>query len=236
MKRNNEGLFFYAGIYYKEDEVVNPNWCIHSIKRLSDREVFTIGDRIKNGEIKNINIEDDELKIIVRPNNHVALFEVDLSKLEKVKPLFTTEDGVDIYEEQGCFGVCIKEYSEDDIYKLYSIHSDTGWHAKPNEAYWKTFSTREKAEQYILNNKFKTVYGVNGTFTKIAFSFENKIKQDYAAGDWKWFNSEKERDQYIEENKSRFSKKDMISFSRYCWYITNKEDYKIAFYDWLKQK
>jgi len=226
-----------------EELLKEKGHCIYQIKRLSDGETFTIGDRCTPNSTNNSAfiskfefISTDILRIQGEKEGKRYWY-LDIKTINKVKePLFTTEDGVDIYEEQGCFGVCIKEYSEDDVYKLYSIHSDIGWHSEPNKEYWKTFSTKEKAEQYIFNNKIKTVYGVNGTFTKTASSFENKIKQDYAAGDWKWFDSEKERDEYIEENKPRFSKKDMLDFARYCWYITNEEDYHIAFYEWLKQK
>lgn len=187
-------------------EGVLKHWYINKIKRLSDGEIFTIEDRVKNGVIKNINIEDDELKIIVKPNNHIALFEFDLSKLEKVNPLFTTEDGVDIYEDDECWYVLNRNSFEGDT-TLKKRHCN----GKAKEG--KYFFHKDNALKYLGTY---SVYGVNRTFTKTSTSLANQIKQDYAAGDWKWFNSEKERDEYIEKYKPRFSKEDMLEFETYC--------------------
>jgi hypothetical protein len=47
---------------YTTEEITNHNgYGIHSIKRLSDGEIFTIGDKIENGIIKNIIIEKNKI-------------------------------------------------------------------------------------------------------------------------------------------------------------------------------
>lgn len=38
---------------------------IHSVKRISDGQIFTVGDKIKNGVIKNIIIKDDKIYLEV---------------------------------------------------------------------------------------------------------------------------------------------------------------------------
>lgn len=206
-----------------EELLKEKDHCIYQIKRLSDREIFTIEDRVKNGVIKNINIEDDELKIIVKPNNHIALFEVDLSKLEKVNPLFTTEDGVDIYEGDECWYALNRNSFEGDT-TLKKRHCN----GKAKEG--KYFFHKDNALKYLGTY---SVYGVNGTFTKTSTSLANQIKQDYAAGDWKWFNSEKERDEYIEKYKPRFSKEDMLEFETYCRMFQPR---KLAFEKFIESK
>lgn len=221
----------------------NLYWYIYSIKRLSDGEVFTVGDIIYSPNILQSNeatIISFELRgesILVKSNWHVIGIDLrNAKKIEKKAPLFKTEDGVDIYEDEGCFGVCIKEYSGGDVYKMYSLHSNIGWHSKPNEDHWKTFSTKETAEAYIQKNKPKTVYGVNASFTKTVeskFAIE-KLEAAFPAGNWKWFNSEKERDLYIEENKPRFSKRDLLSFGKYVGLAMEFTNPLGMFYHWYR--
>lgn len=77
----------------------DSDWDIYSVKRLSDGEVFTIGDKINAGidkcnSILSFRIDDSEQVII-----DVKLGSYYLSDLEHIDtPIFTTEDGVDIYE------------------------------------------------------------------------------------------------------------------------------------------
>lgn len=117
---------------------------IHKVKRLSDGEVFTVGDKITGAtynEPRNIisfNISNNKLWI---EQDHGSSDLKDIKKLKQ--PLFTTEDGVDIYDEDEFYwldkGLNIRNSGYTTIYTNI-----------PNTLY---FSTKEKAEEHILMNK-----------------------------------------------------------------------------------
>lgn len=119
------------------------NWEIHSVKRLSDGEVFTVGDKTCENVILGFYLTTDK-QIGVQTLN-VGLF--DLNKIKKLKkPLFTTEDGVDVYEGDKISTVLT------GIMELYTINGSVGRYTTPGEGF-KYFSTKEAAEDYILCNK-----------------------------------------------------------------------------------
>jgi hypothetical protein len=131
---------------------------IHSIKRLSDGEIFTIGDNVKSStcNVPNtiLSIELINNKIRVYPRNSFYY----LNDVKKVKqPLFKTEDGVDIFESDKTY------YVFNDLTHQCNSSFQNKWEVlggyvqnynfnKGNE-YYKVFSTKEKAEEYIVNNK-----------------------------------------------------------------------------------
>lgn len=89
---------------------------IYSVKRLSDGEIFTIGDMIgypsiPNTKIESFTIRDNKIaawgKFISSMNGFVLLNGVSKSK----KPLFITEDGIDKFEGNMCFFVTPTQYS-----------------------------------------------------------------------------------------------------------------------------
>src|SRR5690606_14128129 len=77
---------------------------IHSVKRIYDGEIFTVGDRFMDGEINAIKISNNEMWIFHngdKPN-------IKLKEAKKIKtPLFTTEDGVGIYEGDKYFQLAV---------------------------------------------------------------------------------------------------------------------------------
>lgn len=130
-----------------------PHVFIHSIRRLSDGEVFTVGDEIGWGiagnyetNLKGFFISNDgNLFIEYRHDDFGS--EVDFEKAVRLhkkqkKPLFTTEDGVDIYEGG-------KYWYVSRAYDAVPCKADKGY--KLFES--RTFSTQEAAEEYILFNK-----------------------------------------------------------------------------------
>ena len=169
-KKGNNNRFDANYQMYRPDEndcLKEPGFKIHSIKRLSDGEIFTIGDKINNttfggnGTIKSIrNIE-----------NNFIVFRIDFDKewddaddsecflinLQKIKqPLFTTENGVDIFEGDNIYWVNINTFEKvncnkynDDLGEI-SIKSLL---SKKYECKAVGFSTKEKAEEYIIMNK-----------------------------------------------------------------------------------
>lgn len=126
-----------------EDEL-KAGSIIHSVKRLSDGEIFTIGDKIdirgkKDATLKWINYTNNEVAIGTSYAMVVNLWE--LKHCEK--PLFKTEDGVDIYE-----GDEVTWLFRDEIKIAGTRKADKNMYI-----YLKYFSTKEAAEQYVLLNK-----------------------------------------------------------------------------------
>lgn len=126
---------------------------IYSIKRLSDNEVFTVGDEIvflaekphlnHTSSIKSFKIEQNTIYV----SNPGCLIG-SLKNIKHIKkPLFTTEDGVDIYIYDTCW-VVSKEFN----YQLanYKINNIDVFFIPSKNWY---FSTKEAAQEYILKNK-----------------------------------------------------------------------------------
>jgi hypothetical protein len=124
---------------------------IHSVKRLSDGEVFTIGDTIIliNGHREHV-IEsftlssNDEIMI----NNYVN--GLNFYKHAK-KPLFTTEDGKEVFEGDDYWYVRVEPVSESKTW--VSRHCLHAMHSCGKNKSLKTFSTREAADEWIILNK-----------------------------------------------------------------------------------
>lgn len=80
---------------------------IQSVKRLSDSEIFTVGDNTNFGIIQSIDIQDIKYNDSSRTDINTISFGVSkddedplLEEIQKVKkPLFTTLDGVNIFDE-----------------------------------------------------------------------------------------------------------------------------------------
>lgn len=128
-------------------------WSIHSVRRLSDGEVFTVGDEINFGTdtykpIEKFTIENHPIKyncqalLVWNKNNY--MFEISLWK--KSKPvLFTTEDGKPIYEGQGY------AYIPKGTLNYVNI-TDGNFHPLPKDGLL-YFSTEAAAKEYVLMNK-----------------------------------------------------------------------------------
>lgn len=177
------GITFEDKPYSIEIEFALENWVnkfknhiIHSIKRLSDGEIFTIGDNISatdnlfigypsynkisdrksgswvsafyNTTIKEFVLIDDILCVIFTASS--GKNGQPLNFIKKIKqPLFTTEDDVEIFEGDNFFRVW-KARLETDSYKIKATKAYS--HVEVNKAALH-FSTKEKAEEYILMNK-----------------------------------------------------------------------------------
>ena len=122
---------------------------ICSVKRLSDGAVFTVGDKVvfhstEYFEDSVVIIKDffdrDEF-IDVRSENNVVCSLNNISHHKK--PIFTTEDGKDIFEGDEYW--CVHSYD----FFLRDYIAETGIYNKN----YKRFSTKEAAEEYIRNNK-----------------------------------------------------------------------------------
>lgn len=79
---------------YNQDATIEPYWKIHSVKRLSDGEIFTIGDKTENGIIKSIFIpfEFGTTTVCIQCDNKKGVYLKDTKKIKQ--SLFTTEPTV----------------------------------------------------------------------------------------------------------------------------------------------
>jgi hypothetical protein len=148
-----EGIIFKYNCLEIESYLKNGDYKIHSVKRLLDGEIFTIGDKIKSNNFTNkiciINcIYNTNNSFIVNYKNvdGCAGFNQPLNELVKFKePLFTTEDGVDMFDADR-FYIC----GIDDWKAKACIASPLAIFSNDRS---KKFSTKEKTEAYILMNK-----------------------------------------------------------------------------------
>jgi len=129
---------------------------IHSVKRLSDGEVFTIGDKCKNGIITSFKQVNSGCPLSALYNNGCQHDYI--QHLLKIKqPLFTTEDGVDIFDLKKDIIYFVPKKTLSNIFNNQSLGT---FCYEPEIEYY--FSTKEKAEEYILMNKpclsFSNIY------------------------------------------------------------------------------
>lgn len=155
---------------------------IHSVKRLSDGEIFTVGDNIEcensKGKITMLEIYGNDIYLHgidnEMPFGYTLCDPLDCLEIpQKVKrPLFTTEDGVDIFEGDEFYwldkGLNINNsgYSTDKGFPHITLY----------------FSTKEKAEEYIKLNSIryslKDIKEAFGESRTLSFkSIFNKLKQ-----------------------------------------------------------
>jgi hypothetical protein len=134
---------------FEENLLRNGAWSIHSIKRLSDGEVFTIGDKVNHpGYAKGWTIESFNPQgsyFDIKDTNGGMCKGDRCLYIQKHKPVFTTQDGVDIY-----FGDTYWYTNEDLNGSVIKMYIDETWSSGPG---YLRFSTRELAEEYFLLNK-----------------------------------------------------------------------------------
>lgn len=188
-KLDNNNLFQGRYIIDCTLEYMLKNFRIHSVKRLRDGLVFTVGDKIKSSialTISSFIIIDN--KLLINPSEIFGT--IALSRITKIKkPLFTTEDGVDIYEGDEYFELALtfKPQFREAIYECtgrpninYNYNTLEG-KKKLNEVGRYYFSKREAAEEYTLMNNpclsinevMSITYNPTETFT----STSNKLKE-----------------------------------------------------------
>ena len=173
-----EGKFIYPCDKYSKDyinQLFNTlGVSIHSVKR-NDGEIFTIGDKVfseyVNYTINKISIVNDKCMVsaLYDTNNpNGSRLHYNLNNLKKAKqPLFTTEDGVDIFENNTSI------YILDKFTIRHIKHKDFNVISK----HVKYFSTKEKAEEYILLNKpCLSVNDIKNTFPRIFDGEKELIK------------------------------------------------------------
>jgi hypothetical protein len=140
-------------------------WDIHSIKRKSDNEIFTIEDKLTEGTILKFKLSNynDGIYADTRRIDGDDIYDyigLPLDKWIKLKEsLFITEDDKKIFEGDLYYFVWIKN----DItplpknHQLFEIYEAISEKLKSNQSWAinaaKFFSTQETAEEYIFLNK-----------------------------------------------------------------------------------
>jgi len=127
---------------------------INSVQRLSDGEVFTIGDRyhvlsdafISDKSYENLGLPIEKFDIINNEINVNQNYLLNLIKKVKKTPLFTTEDGVEIFVGDDFFVV-------ETQFDKYRLHKTIGGHFTKDRSTRLRFYSKEKAEEYVLLNK-----------------------------------------------------------------------------------
>lgn len=134
---------------------------IISVRRDSDQEIFSIGDRVQYaiegfweedsiGDIVGFEIIPKRLLIHTTDSKDWAYLS---DSIRKVEILFTTEDEVDITNsEQDVYGVVTKANWQEQTFKAKRVIEKHDYPMSPD---WKFFSTKEARKEYINDNKPK---------------------------------------------------------------------------------
>lgn len=126
---------------------------IHSVKRVSDGKIFTVGQSTKCGKdhikkIINIYLVESSNKIwfTTKGPDDIDTFDYVLDDIDTVECLLKSDDGVELFEGDSVYGI-------DDDWKVFELilHKGNGVHKQK----WKhgKFSSKEAAQEYILMNR-----------------------------------------------------------------------------------
>jgi len=155
------GLYHYYNNLFPEDDPLDFTLesslkkdflKIHSIKRLSDNEIFTIGDKVDSTisdlgratDLTGFKIIDNKLTLGLRNLGYYPLSTIILPK----QPLFVTEDGVEIFGNIKLFYIT-KSWKISSFGYINGICNGVADHL----GFDKYFYSQSKAEEYILMNK-----------------------------------------------------------------------------------
>lgn len=124
-----------------EDMLASDYWSIHSVKRLSDDKVFTIGDTVEStgsltrGGIKSFNIGSNGSDLWFNCGDSDKIW---FKNARHIKSLFTSADGVEIYEGDNYWFIS-ENKKVDEITGARS--------SKLHDAIKYRFKSKEKAEE-----------------------------------------------------------------------------------------
>ena len=123
--------------------IKDSNWDIYCVKRLSDGEVFTLGDNIclesYQGKVDGFEVFDNSILVLTSKFGWYPIEDIQHVK----KPLFTTEDGVNIFKGDEYWMIDL-DYAGGTIPQ--KVCADVQLASRV-----KRFSTKEKAEEWIYN-------------------------------------------------------------------------------------
>lgn len=137
---------------HKENKLLSYNWLkIHSIKRIRDNEIFTIGDNLDGGfSIDNIYIENSQIYFRINTGVDGHWYSQELKSLTKVKnKLFTTKDGIDIFGGETLYYINTN-LGKNMIIDIMTIGKSYNLRYKE---YLKYFIHLENAHEYLIHHK-----------------------------------------------------------------------------------
>ena len=126
-------------------KVETGRFTIHSVKRLSDGEVFTVGDNLgsRGNVIKIELIEISGVLGIVLYFKHSFVLLKFAEKVKQPTVLLTTYDGITITNPNQQIYICHKNFNRGECFANFIS-------TNPHNLY---FSTQESRDEYILYNK-----------------------------------------------------------------------------------
>lgn len=146
----SDGFYHYPHVssnlstFTESDGLSEEAWDIHSVKRLSDGEVFMVGDTYTNNEYPRFGIRTITNFNVTNGSIYINNTSTELGRWSKCKtPLFTTSDGVDIFKGDTVWGIYV------DDHKIFCVKATPSIEVYP----WvhSTFSSEEAAKEYIFN-------------------------------------------------------------------------------------
>jgi hypothetical protein len=141
----------------KNEYTLNPQIKIRTVKRISDGEVFTLGDKVRISKLNNdgsfiiseFYMDYNNIHLLCNGEN-TGNGNVSILKIEhKPKPIFITHDGVDIYEGDRYHSIVLSDLEYRGSYTC--VMPNVGLYTNPDTC--KTFSSKENALHYITMNK-----------------------------------------------------------------------------------
>jgi len=214
-------------LLHGENSIEDGKWEIYSVKN-SKGEEFTIGDKFSNGPkktgfIKGFKTPDVDVNAIYFSEEDSFCY-TNLDHVTKVKyPIYTTTDGVDIYEGDYKTVYLINKEQPSDECKVCAVLTWSKEDSKVADRYL-TFTSEENRDKYIKENTKKPVFvSADGkdmyegdlTFSVLSRNTweEKRIRvNNFITAmhkDWIHFRTKEARQEYIDNNKPRFSLADI---------------------------
>jgi hypothetical protein len=186
---------------------------ISSVKRIRDNEVFSIGDITNFGTITGFSFDNkipEPVRMEVKfkgfrpqPDKNIEITTVQyLTNVTKLKPIFTTEDDVDIYQGDECW-YALPRNSFEGKYTLKRRKCNG------KAVNGKYFYHKENAEKYIFTNTdaFYVVDRINWVALK-----STDLEDFKNVATMPKFNTKEEAEKYIAENEPKYSANDIKKF------------------------
>jgi hypothetical protein len=134
---------------FTDDFIIKNNYTIHSVKRLSDGEVFSVGSDVEDGKILGFHLYNENLVVNIQyfgGDRFISGKTVGINDVQHAKEtaLFITEDGKPIFKGETFYEVNLTDFF---------VLAESALHQPPYDKYYKYFSTKEKADEYVLLNK-----------------------------------------------------------------------------------
>jgi len=164
---------------------------IHEVRRISDGEVFKVGDVIESREGEYCNWKNFYKIISMSTKSGLLAFEImdiqetnptgsiwrEIENIRKPKlPLFTTEDGVDKFENDNCWFVDINKY-ENGVCRWSNLPSPLRCNGNDISTY-KYFHSPDEGKRYILENKPISISykDISSLFPECGYDFHGRIE------------------------------------------------------------